>query len=102
MGILGGVMLGLGASMMGQKQQSAAAAAAHAAMAAAKPAVPETPAAPEGTGDPSVTDNAAMEAARERERLDAARRRLAAQEIFTSGLGAGGLAGTVKKALLGG
>ncbi len=104
MGVLGSVMLGLGASMMGRKQQSAAAeaAGAHAAMAAAKPAVPEAPAAPEGTGDPSVTDNAAMEAARERERLDAARRRLAAQEIFTSGLGAGGLAGTSKKTLLGG
>ncbi len=103
MGVLGGVMLGLGASMVGQKQQqnnTDAAVNAHAEMAAAKPAVPETPIPPEG--NPSATDNAAMEDARERERLAAARRRLQAQEIFTSGLGADGLAGTTKKTLLGG
>jgi hypothetical protein len=43
-----------------------------------------------------------MEEAREREKREAALRRRQAQEIFTSGLGAAGLAGTSKKTLLGG
>ncbi len=102
MGIVGGVMLGLGATMMGSQPSASAAAArteAHNAMAAAKPAVPEVPEKPD---DPSATGNAAMEAAREREKQQAALRRLRAQEIFTSGLGAAGLADTSRKSLLGG
>lgn len=103
MGVLGGLMLGLGAAMTAQKKPAASAAAdAHASMAAQKPAVPEAPAAPEKPSEDGTTDNALMEQAREREQQAAARRRLQAQEIFTSGLGAAGLAGTTKKTLLGG
>ncbi len=104
MGVIGGVMMGLGAAMMGRGNASAAssAASAHASMAAAKPEVPAAPDAPENPGASGVTDNAAMEAARERELQAAALRRAQAREIFTSGLGAGGMAGTSKKTLLGG
>lgn len=103
MGVLGGALLGLGAAMMGSKKPpSSPLPDVHASMTAQKPVVPEAPAAPAGAKDPSVTDNALMEAERERERQEAARRRLQAQEIFTSGLGASGLAGTSKKTLLGG
>ncbi len=106
MGIVGGVMLGLGASMMtpGRDASAAAAAAraeaeAHDRMAETRPAVPEVPEKPD---DPSTTGNAAMEAAREREKQQAALRRLRAREIFTSGLGAAGLADTRHASLLGG
>ncbi len=103
MGVLGGALLGLGAAMMQRKQpEIPSAAGVHDAMAAARPDVPEAPAAPADAADPSATDNPLMEAERERERREAALRRLRAQEVFTSGLGAAGLAGTAKKTLLGG
>ncbi len=61
------------------------------------PVVPETVAADDGR-----TANPQMETERDKERQAALLRSRQGQEIFTSGLGAAGLAGTSKKTLLGG
>jgi hypothetical protein len=53
---------------------------------------------------PSLDDNGTnplMESERRKERQEAARRRQQGRELFTSGLGASGLAETAKKTLLG-
>lgn len=65
--------------------------------------LPKAPALPTTAGaDASATQNAQMEAERERERQAALLRKQQAPEVFTSGLGAAGLAETSKKSLLGG
>ena len=102
MGIVGGLMMGLGASMLGSKKASTSMTEAHTAMAVEKPAVPDAPTGVDAAEGTSATNNALMEEAREKEKQQAALRRLQAQEIFTSGLGATGLADTAKKSLLGG
>ncbi len=67
---------------------------------------PETPEAPISSDTDSSatgsTDNALMEEEREKERQAALLRQQQAREVFTSGLGASGLASTGKKTLLGG
>ena len=97
--LLGGGLLSIGASSMASKKQSYAASFGSTAVAAA----PEAPTAPNPTAtDGSATENALMEAEREKERQAALLRRQQAPEVFTSGLGAGGLAQTARKTLLGG
>ncbi|MCC8180610.1 MAG: hypothetical protein LIP23_06855 [Planctomycetes bacterium] len=97
--IIGGALLGLGASSL-MKKQGAAKLGSQTATPAAAPA-PETP---QIAPEPGTTDsgNELMEAERERERQAALIRKAQAQETFTSGLGAAGQAATVKKSLLGG
>lgn len=98
--ILGGTLLGFGASSMKKTSQSYSYAGdVHASMAAARPETPEAPAAP---GAENGQSNALMEAEREKERQRAAMRRRQAEEVFTGGLGAAGIADTAKKTLLGG
>ncbi|MCD7897696.1 MAG: hypothetical protein LUG50_13650 [Planctomycetaceae bacterium] len=72
----------------------------HTEMATEKPVVPEAPVDTAKADSGVTTDNELMEMERERQRQ--ALREKAAQEVFTSGLGAAGLAETSKKTLLGG
>lgn len=99
-----GGALGVGAaSLMSKKPSYSYAFDAHSNMAVEKPATPESPEPVETKdGGAGTTGNAGMEAEREKERQQALLRRNQAQDIFTSGLGAGGLAQTAKKTLLGG
>ncbi len=106
--VVGGALLGLGlASSMGKNTGTLQLATeVHSSMAPSKPTTPEAPvsAMPVPAGDTSaaMTANALMEAERERERQKALLRSQQAPEVFTSGLGASGLAATAKKSLLGG
>ena len=101
--VIGGSLLGLGAaSLMSKKSGHSTAAETHSNMAAVRPSVPEPPVPAETGDDASTTQNALMEEAREKEKQAALLRQQQAREIFTSGLGAGGLAQTAKKTLLGG
>ena len=100
--ILGGAVLGLGAAAMSKKPAFSMPGEVHSSMA---PTIPETPAAPAAqpsSPEASATENVLMEAERERERQKALWRQQQAQEVFTSGLGAAGMADTAKKSLLGG
>ncbi len=98
--ILGGTLLGFGASTMKKSSQSYSYASdVHSSMAAARPETPEAPAA---AGADDGRSNALMEAEREKERQQAAMRQRQAREVFTGGLGAAGMAETAKKTLLGG
>ncbi|MDR1745223.1 MAG: hypothetical protein LBS30_05670 [Planctomycetota bacterium] len=98
--ILGGTLLGLGASSMKQTSRPYSYAGdVHSSMAAARPETPEPPATP---GADNGQASALMEADREKERQQAAMRQRLAREVFTGGLGAAGIAGTAKKTLLGG
>ena len=101
--VIGGGLLGLGASAMMSKQPSYSMPSTVAsAMTPGRPAVPETPTLADASSTGTATNNALMEAERERERQAALARRQQAQEVFTSGLGASGVAQTAKKTLLGG
>jgi len=95
-----GSLLGLGSSGMSSKNRDAVPAGGT-AMAVPRPAAPVVPESALTT-DGGRTANPQMEAERERERQTAALRKQQAPEIFTSGLGASGLADTAKKSLLGG
>lgn len=97
--ILGGAILGMGASSMKQTRSYSYASDVHSSMAGTRPAVPEAPETAAADGGQS---NALMEAEREKERRQAAMRQRQAQEVFTGGLGAAGMADTAKKTLLGG
>lgn len=102
--LIGGGLLGVGAAALASKKNKYSMSSdTHSSMTASQPEVPETPlsATPE-SGDTSTTDNAQMEAEREKERQAALLRQQRAQEVFTSGLGADGSASTAKKSLLGG
>ncbi len=105
--VVGGALLGLGlASGMNKGGGTLQLATdVHSGMAPSKPVTPEAPvsAMPVTAGDgTALTANALMEAEREKERQKAVLRMQQAQEVFTSGLGASGLAETAKKSLLGG
>ena len=103
--LIGGGLLGVGAAALSSKKNKYGMTGdAHSTMMASYPTTPEAPT-PDaaGTGaDPSATDNARMEAEREKERQAALLRQQQAREVFTSGLGADGEAGTSRKSLLGG
>ena len=96
--ILGGALLGIGVSAMSKKPALGMPTQVHSTMAVQQPQTPEAPVSTDGTDN----GNQLMEAERERERQQAAWRKRQAQEVFTSGLGAAGLADTAKKTLLGG
>ncbi|MCC8189446.1 MAG: hypothetical protein LIP77_02250 [Planctomycetes bacterium] len=99
--LLGGTLLGVGTAAMSKKSFSLPSEV----ISTMAPSLPETPAAPaavESASGASTTENALMEAERERERQLALWRRQQSQEVFTSGLGASGTADTAKKSLLGG
>lgn len=98
--LVGGALLGIGAGAMTKTPSYKTATEVHSSMTASVPDVPETPTAVDGAS--GGTNNALMEEAREKELLQAALRRQQAQEVFTSGLGASGMASTDKKSLLGG
>ena len=100
--VLGATALGVGAAALGKKKNMSYASEVHSTMTPNKPETPEAPSTPTETTTGASTDNSLMEAERERERQRAALRQQQAQEIFTSGLGASGLAETSKKTLLGG
>lgn len=99
-GVLGGSLLGIGASSMSKPKlpDYSYPTDVQTSMEASKPDVPESPASPENEGQ----GNALMEAEREKERQQAALRQQQAREVYTSGLGAAGMADTAKKSLLGG
>lgn len=98
---LGGALLGIGMAGMSKKPSYSMASDVHSSMTPSKPETPEAPT-PVETGPGDSTQNAGMEAEREKEKQQAAWRQQQAQEVFTSGLGATGLAETSKKSLLGG
>ena len=99
--IVGGAILGLGAASMSKTPSYGMSSQVHSSMTPSMPAAPEAPSTAADTPeDPS--NNAQMEEEREKERQQAALRQPQAQEVFTSGLGAAGLADTAKKTLLGG
>ncbi|MDR1745489.1 MAG: hypothetical protein LBS30_07035 [Planctomycetota bacterium] len=103
--VLGGSLLGLGLSGLGSKEAPSYSFASdvHSTMTPSKPATPEMPPlAAETSPVDAAKDNALMEAERDRERQQATLRRRLAREVFTSGLGAGGVANTSRKSLLGG
>lgn len=100
--IIGGTLLGVGAAAMTKKPSFSMPTTVHSNMAPAAPETPTTPPTSTTASDTGVTENALMEAERERERQQALLRQQQAQEIFTSGLGADGTATTAKKNLLGG
>ncbi len=101
--VLGGSLLGLGLSGLGKQPSFNLASDVHSTMTPNKPEVPEAPTTDAAGGDDGTArDNALMEAERNRERQQAALRKRQAQEVFTSGLGAAGVADTSKKTLLGG
>ena len=100
--VLGGTLLGLGVAGMSKKQSYSMASEVHSTMV---PSLPETPEAPASVAEKPEADgqeNALMEEAREKERQAALLRQQQAQEVFTSGLGASGMAETSRKTLLGG
>lgn len=99
--VLGGSLLGLGLSGLGKSPSYSLASDVHSTMVPSKPEAPEAPA--QATpGAETAKDNALMEAERNKERQQAALRKQQAQEVFTSGLGASGMAATSMKSLLGG
>ncbi len=95
-------LLGIGATVAMSKKAAAGASGGNRAAVAARPAVPAAPTAVVGDVDGSRTQNPQMENERDKERQAALLRAQQAPEIFTSGLGAAGLAETGKKSLLGG
>ena len=102
--VIGGALLGMGAASMSQKKANYSYASdVHSTMTPSKPTTPEPPSSIETNPDEtSAGSNALMEAEREKERQQAALRKQNAREVFTSGLGAAGMADTAKKSLLGG
>ena len=99
--IVGGALLGVGATALMSKQQSKQMASMNYQKLA--PAMPSSPVMPTMTADDAgTTNNASMEAEREREKNAALMRQLQAPEIATSGLGAHGQATLNRKSLLGG
>ncbi len=105
--VVGGALLGLGLmGSMGKNQGTIQLATdVHSSMVPSKPATPEAPVsamAVTNRDDGTTAANALMEAEREKERQRAVLRAQTAPEVFTSGLGATGLAATAKKNLLGG
>lgn len=102
--LIGGAVLGIGAASMNKMPSYGMPTEVASNMA---PSMPEAPMAPNpaaaATGsDSGATENALMEAERARARQQALLRRQQSREVFTSGLGAAGLAETAKKSLLGG
>lgn len=100
--ILGGTLLGLGMAGMSKSSSYSTASEVHSTMVPSMPETPEAPVSVTETPEADGQQNALMEAAREKERQAALLRQQQAQEVFTSGLGASGLADTSKKTLLGG
>lgn len=102
--VLGSALMGVGMSAMGSGKASVSLGTdVNSAMKQSLPSVPEAPTATEvNPSDPSAQSNEQMEAEREKERQKAAWRREQARDVHTSGLGAGGLAETSRKSLLGG
>lgn len=95
--VLGGTLFGVGMSAMNSSKPSYTYGTdAHANMAT------EVPEVPTATDSDYKETNTLMEAGREKEKQKAAWRREQAKEVFTSGLGASGLAETNHKSLLGG
>lgn len=94
--LLGGALMGAGAAGMSKPKINLDTSTLQSAL----PTVPEAPKPPEP--DANGSKNSGMEAEREKERQAALLRQRNAPEIFTSGLGAAGLAATAKKVLLGG
>ena len=100
--IIGGTVLGLGAAAMSKKPSFSMPTTVQSAMAPSMPETPQTPTQSAVQSETGTTENALMEAERERARQQALLRQQQAQEVFTSGLGASGMAETSKKTLLGG
>ena len=99
--VIGGALLGVGASALMSKQQAKQMPSMD--YRKLQPNLPSAPVMPVmKPEDSGVTDNASMEAEREREKNAALMRQLQAPEIATSGLGAHGQATLNKKSLLGG
>ena len=99
--IIGGGLLGLGASsLMSKKPSYSMPSTIQAAYAPSRPHAPELPESGDAAG--GTAGNELMEAERQKEKEAAILRQKQAQEIFTSGLGAAGSASTSKKTLLGG
>lgn len=100
--VLGGSLLGVGMSASGSGKSSFNYGTdVQTSMQSGKPAAPETPT-ESNLNDSSAQANMLMEEERDKERQKAAWRREQAREVFTSGLGATGLAETNRKSLLGG
>lgn len=95
-GILGSAILGAGMASMSAKPSLSYGTDVSSEMEAEKPE------APIATDPDSDEKNALMEEEREKERKKAAWRKEQGKEVFTSGLGASGLAETNHKTLLGG